>query len=80
MQAVASADRRHCAFISAVASLMLGQRLQGTLYNADEAQIAQYVYDSAKEFQIPDYRVEIWARAVAHLDNIHPFRPPSSGV
>lgn len=73
MQAVASADRRHCAFISAVASLMLGERLQGTLYNANETQIAQYVYDSAQEFQIPDYRVELWARAVAHLDPIPPL-------
>jgi hypothetical protein len=73
MQAVASADRRHCAFVSAVAALMLGSRLQGTLYSADDATVDAYIVDACREFNLPEYRVGIWARSVAHLEAVPPL-------
>lgn len=73
MQAVASADRRHCAFVSAVAGLMLGSRLQGTLYGADDSVVDAYIAEACQEFGLPEYRVGLWARSVAHLDVVPPL-------
>ena len=73
MQAVASADRRMCAFVSAVASVFLGGRLQGTLYNANDAQVDEYVTEACAAFDIPEYRLALWARSVAHAEDVPPL-------
>lgn len=73
MQAVASADRRLCAFVSAVASVFMGERLQGTLYRANDAEIDAYVTEACAQFDIPEYRLALWAKSVAHLDTVPPL-------
>lgn len=76
MQAVASADRRACAFVSAVASVFMGERLQGTLYRATDAEVDAYVTEACADFDIPEYRLALWARSVAHLETVPPFPDP----
>lgn len=74
MQAVASADRPLCAFVSAVASLSQGNKLQGTLYGKSDDVIEQYIQDSLLDFDIPEDRLFLWARAINHADAVPPVQ------